>query len=287
MSESGFIKILVVEDNDVSRELMTGILKAKGYDVLQAVDGSTAIKVIEDRDVDLAIVDQMMAPMGGFQFAQYLVANNRNIPVIMVTAHDASDVLLEANKYEIRRVIQKPVDPDRLTESVSRILRQKGMNPGPLAVNSYDTTHTHEELMARTIELADRNAKSGHGGPFGALVADREGHIIAEGASGITARSDPTAHAEVLAIRRATEKLGQPHLEGCVIYCSSEPTKIGAALIASVGIAKLYYGLKHSEMQEFLGPPKPGASVEYIQTGREQALEMMRNWHAQDKKAYD
>lgn len=77
---------------------------------------------------------------------------------------------------------------------------------------------TREELMRRAIELSLRNVAEG-GGPFGAVVA-RGGEIVAEGVNRVTAQCDPTAHAEVAAIRAAARKLGTFDLSGCDIYAS-------------------------------------------------------------------
>ena len=76
--------------------------------------------------------------------------------------------------------------------------------------------------MARAIELAIENVKSGRGGPFAALVV-KDGVIIAEGANQVTRTNDPTAHAEVVAIRNACQKLNDFRLIGCEIYSTCEP----------------------------------------------------------------
>ena len=77
-------------------------------------------------------------------------------------------------------------------------------------------------FMARAIQLSIDNVRSGRGGPFGAVVV-KDGSIIAEGANQVTATNDPTAHAEVVAIREACRKLGAFELEACEIYTSCEP----------------------------------------------------------------
>ena len=79
----------------------------------------------------------------------------------------------------------------------------------------------HEQFMRQAIELASENVKNG-GGPFGALVV-KDGIIIGKGTNRVTANNDPTAHAEVVAIRDACSKLGSFQLSGCDIYCSCEP----------------------------------------------------------------
>lgn len=76
--------------------------------------------------------------------------------------------------------------------------------------------------MARAIELAQSGMESNDGGPFGAVVV-KDGKIIAEGRNRVTSTNDPTAHAEVVAIREACKALGTFQLEGCSIYTSCEP----------------------------------------------------------------
>jgi tRNA(Arg) A34 adenosine deaminase TadA len=275
--EPGKINILVAEDNDVNRGLLTGIIKTQGYNVLEAGDGSEAIRLARERDIHVAIIDQMMEPMGGFHFAQYIMANKFDVPMIMVTAHDVSDILLEASRYGITRVLQKPVAPEKILSSINRILAQRGLKTTPIATAVHSTKLSRTDLMQRAIELAAANRKSGRGGPFGAVVADAEGHILGEGANGTASRCDPTAHAEVMAIRQAVERTGEADMSGCVLFCSSEPTKISKALISSVGIEKVYYGLTHDEMEAFLGAPKPEKEIEYIRLCHEDAMAMLQS----------
>ena len=78
------------------------------------------------------------------------------------------------------------------------------------------------EFLRRAIALATENVTSGRGGPFGAVVV-RDGEIVGEGANHVTCSNDPTAHAEVVAIRAAAQKLGTFLLAGCELYTSCEP----------------------------------------------------------------
>jgi tRNA(Arg) A34 adenosine deaminase TadA len=79
-----------------------------------------------------------------------------------------------------------------------------------------------DQFLARAIELAKQGSESGEGGPFGAVIV-RDGKIIAEGWNRVVASHDPTAHAEIGAIRSACAGLGHFHLPGCTLYASSEP----------------------------------------------------------------
>ncbi len=98
---------------------------------------------------------------------------------------------------------------------------------------------THEQLMKRAIELAEENVRCG-GGPFGAVIA-RDGEILAEGVNRVTANNDPTAHAEVQAIRAAAEKVADFNLTGCDIYASCEPCPMCLGAIYWARISHLYF----------------------------------------------
>ncbi len=98
---------------------------------------------------------------------------------------------------------------------------------------------TKEELMRKAIELSIKSVRNG-GGPFGAVIA-RKGEIIAEGSNGVTIYNDPTAHAEVTAIRKACEKLGTFDLTGCEIYTSCEPCPMCLGAIYWAHLDKIYY----------------------------------------------
>ena len=95
--------------------------------------------------------------------------------------------------------------------------------------------------MGRAIELALENVRSARGGPFGAVVA-RGGEIVAEGTNQVTGTNDPTAHAEVVAIRRACEKLGSFQLEDCEIYTSCEPCPMCLGAIYWARPRAVYFG---------------------------------------------
>lgn len=99
---------------------------------------------------------------------------------------------------------------------------------------------TNEELMREAIRLSIDNVTNG-GGPFGAVIA-RNGEIIATGVNRVTANCDPTAHAEVSAIRAATKKLRTFDLSGCEIFSSCEPCPMCLGAIYWAHLDKLYYG---------------------------------------------
>ena len=96
-----------------------------------------------------------------------------------------------------------------------------------------------EELMRRAIKLSADSVSNG-GGPFGAVIV-RDGEIVAEGSNGVTILNDPTAHAEVSAIRQACKKLNSFDLTGCEIYTSCEPCPMCLGAIYWAHIDKIYY----------------------------------------------
>mgnify|MGYP000984139418 CR=1 FL=1 len=100
---------------------------------------------------------------------------------------------------------------------------------------------TKEALMRKAIELSKENVENG-GGPFGAVIATKEGEIVATGVNRVTASCDPTAHAEVSAIRAAAAKLGTFNLSGYEIYTSCEPCPMCLSAIIWANIKEVYYG---------------------------------------------
>ena len=99
---------------------------------------------------------------------------------------------------------------------------------------------TDQLLMQKAIDLSIENVKCG-GGPFGAVIA-KEGKIISTGVNQVTKNNDPTAHAEVSAIRKAARKLGTFDLSGCEIFTSCEPCPMCLGAIYWAHLDKLYYG---------------------------------------------
>ena len=97
------------------------------------------------------------------------------------------------------------------------------------------------EFMRQAIELATENVLHGRGGPFGAVVV-REGIVIATGANQVTAANDPTAHAEIVAIRNACQALGTFQLLDCDVYTSCEPCPMCLAALYWAHCRAIFYG---------------------------------------------
>lgn len=107
---------------------------------------------------------------------------------------------------------------------------------------------THQDFMQRAIALAVENVRQG-GGPFGAVIV-RNGKILAEGVNRVTANHDPTAHAEVQAIRKAAALLQTFDLQGCDIYSSCEPCPMCLGAIYWAHLDHLYFAASKDDAAE-------------------------------------
>lgn len=153
----------------------------------------------------------------------------------------------------------------------------------------------NEQLMRRAIALSIESVNSG-GGPFGAVIA-RNGEIVAEGSNNVTSHHDPTAHAEVSAIREACRKLETFDLSGCDIYTSCEPCPMCLGAIYWAHIDKIYYANDRRDAadigfdddfiyQEIALKPTERTKPSEILL-REEAIEAFKQWEAKaDKKEY-
>jgi guanine deaminase len=153
--------------------------------------------------------------------------------------------------------------------------------------------HTASVFMARAIQLSIENVHSGLGGPFGAVIV-RNGAIIAEGVNRVTANNDPTAHAEVNAIREACAKLQVFALPQCEIYCSCEPcpmclaaiywTRMGRVYFANLSTDAAKIGFDDSFVYREVAQTAAGRTLPMIPLMREQALEAFRAWEQKPNK---
>jgi len=98
----------------------------------------------------------------------------------------------------------------------------------------------NKKFMRKAITLSVNNIKNG-GGPFGAVIV-KDGKVVATGVNRVTANADPTAHAEVTAIRKASKKLKTHDLSGCIIYTSCEPCPMCLGAVYWAHLDKMYYG---------------------------------------------
>lgn len=115
--------ILVVEDNDFVRMQMVAMLTDGGYRVVEAVQGGDALEVINSEQIEMAIVDLRMEPVDGFEFIRAIRGKNIKIPVILATGDDSPDILEQANVWDVGAVLKKPVEKDRLLQTIDRAFK--------------------------------------------------------------------------------------------------------------------------------------------------------------------
>jgi guanine deaminase len=147
-------------------------------------------------------------------------------------------------------------------------------------------------FMERAIQLAVENIQAS-GGPFGAVVV-RSGQIISEGVNRVTATADPTAHAEITAIREACRKLNAFELAGCDMYASCEPCPMCFGAIYWARLDRIYFGCTALDAAEagfddsFIYNEIPVSHgqrrIPMIQTMRDQALAAFRAWEKNPNK---
>lgn len=157
----------------------------------------------------------------------------------------------------------------------------------PRPLTRHPAVDMNNPFMARAIQLAVENVRSAQGGPFGAVIV-KDGNIIAESANQVTVTDDPTAHAEVLAIRGACRKLGRFELKGCELYTSCEPCPMCLGAIYWARIGKVYFGgraedaakigFDDSAIYRELTQPHSKRKIPMIQMMREEALAAFRAW---------
>lgn len=142
---------------------------------------------------------------------------------------------------------------------------------------------SHETHLRQALALARANIAEG-GRPFGAVLV-RDGQVIASAANGIHRDHDPTAHAELLAIRQAGQVLGSARLDGCVIYASGHPCPMCLAAMHLCGIGQAWYAYSNEDGEPFglstaavyaamTHPPmqQPGLHLQALRPAGEQGL---------------
>jgi tRNA(Arg) A34 adenosine deaminase TadA len=147
--------------------------------------------------------------------------------------------------------------------------------------------------MQEAISLAEKNVHGNNGGPFGAVVV-KDGKIIGRGGNKVTVNNDPTAHAEIVAIREAAKNLGTFDLSGCEIYASCEPCPMCLGAIYWSHIDKLYYAATKDDAAKAnfddsfiyteIAKPKDQRQLQSVQLMREDAVKVFEQWNRLENK---
>jgi tRNA(Arg) A34 adenosine deaminase TadA len=154
----------------------------------------------------------------------------------------------------------------------------------------------NRQFMRHAIRLSAERMREGAGGPFGAVIV-KEGRIVAEGWNGVTSTNDPTAHAEVMAIRRACEALATFSLAGCDIYTSCEPCPMCLAAIYWARLDRVFFantreqaaaiGFDDAFIYEEVAKPVSDRSIPTVRLVLSEASDVFAEWQAKpDKVAY-
>lgn len=149
------------------------------------------------------------------------------------------------------------------------------------------------EFMRTAIALATENVRGGQGGPFAAVVV-KNGTVIATGVNRVTATNDPTAHAEVLAIRKACQEIGSFQLAGCEIYASCEPCPMCLGAIYWARPRVVYYANSSADAARFgfddsliyreLQALPAERGIPMIRISEEKAIESLKAWQESSVK---
>ena len=151
----------------------------------------------------------------------------------------------------------------------------------------------HSYFLKRAIQLAEEGMDKGSGGPFGAVIV-KNGEIIAESSNRVTSTNDPTAHAEVAAIRQACEKLENFQLEDCILYTSCEPCPMCLGAIYWARPNKVYYALSREDAAKIgfddqfvydeIALKMDQRKIPFINMMREEGLPVFQKWEAKGDK---
>ena len=151
----------------------------------------------------------------------------------------------------------------------------------------------HEKFMRMAIELSAHNVNQAAGGPFGAVIV-KDGMVVARSANKVIEQNDPTAHAEISAIRLACHELGTHTLEGCVIYTSCEPCPMCLGAIYWARIDTIYYANTKADAADIgfddhfiyleFERPLNQRKLQIVQLLRDEALSVFKLWGSSGSK---
>ncbi|WP_447642691.1 MULTISPECIES: nucleoside deaminase [Chitinophagaceae] len=153
-----------------------------------------------------------------------------------------------------------------------------------------------KQFMQEAVDLSREHMENGEGGPFGCVVV-KDGMVVGRGWNGVLSGNDPTAHAEVMAIRDACKNLGSFQLKGCDIYTSCEPCPMCLGAIYWARPDRVFYandktdaaniGFDDSFIYEELALPMEKRKVPMIQMDKSEALKVFQLWAGKiDKQRY-
>jgi guanine deaminase len=150
-----------------------------------------------------------------------------------------------------------------------------------------------DRFMSKAIRMSIENVTSGQGGPFAAVVV-KNGEVVGAGVNEVAPANDPTAHAEIVAIRQACRELGHFELTGCDIYATCEPCPMCLGAIYWARPARVFFANSREDARDIgfdddfiyrqIALPISAREIPMVQMMREQALEAFREWERKPDK---
>ncbi len=151
----------------------------------------------------------------------------------------------------------------------------------------------HEKFMQMAIDLAMDGMSNNIGGPFGCIIV-KDGKVVGKGCNSVATTNDPTAHAEVMAIRDACKNLNNFQLDGCFVYTSCEPCPMCLGAIYWARPAKVYYGCTRHDAAAFqfddyfiykeIDLPFNDRTIPLYQCNRKEAFKVFKTWRQKEGK---
>ena len=240
MKELQATKIITVEASGIAPAVMAGLamglpvlfVKKAKPNTMQECYTTQVRSFTKAKNYDIVVSREYLGAGDRVLLVDDILANGNTALGVMDLCQQAGATLVGAaflieKEYMQGRLRLRDKQPDLIIESLAE-------------VQSREITEADKHFMQLAIDASVENVANG-GGPFGAVIV-KDGELVATGVNRVTANSDPTAHAEVSAIRNACQKLGTFKLDGCVIYTSCEPCPMCLSAIYWSGIQKIYYG---------------------------------------------
>lgn len=233
-------KVLTIESSGIAPALTTSLalgvpmltIKKAKPNTMGAYYSTTVRSFTKAKNYDLCVSQSYLGEKDHVLIVDDILANGHTALAALHLCEQAGAhveglaVCIEKDFMEGRKAIGQKY-PDLTIESLA-------------VVQSAEVTENDRKYMQMAIDASVENVRNG-GGPFGAVIV-RNGEYVATGTNRVTSNNDPTAHAEVNAIRNACQKLGTFKLNDCVIYTSCEPCPMCLSAIYWSGIRKIYYG---------------------------------------------
>lgn len=254
---------IIISQDNILRQLVCGVLRKKNLAFTEAAElltehalsGAVLVLDISDDDAASFSLWNMCQQHGILKRAIFIVSQEHTL---------YGDILEICGQ---QRVLPKPFTPDALYHSLDIFAPQQPpatvppeqpsapappvtAPAAPVPESAGDMQTDREAFMQRALDLSFEKMRELRAAPFAAVIV-KNNKIIAEGWSEVTEKHDPTAHAEMNAIRKACAASGDHRLRGCEIYCSTEPCPMCLAAIYLAGISKIYYANSVRDAEEF------------------------------------